>query len=189
MLLLARHGQTDWNAEKRLQGRTEVPLNDAGREQARALAGALEAERAVSGRALVSPLGRARDTAAILESLLPALSFEVEPRLVELDLGDWEGRLESDLAADARYQAFRSDPLRNPAPGGEGAIDVARRVAPLLDSIAAEDPGAERILLLGHQFTNAVIQCLATGRPLDQVRSAFQPPGTIRALRLPLRRP
>jgi broad specificity phosphatase PhoE len=56
---------------------------------------------------------------------------------------------------------------------------VARRVAPLLDELALSPPGT-RVLLLGHQFTNAVVQCLATGIPLDQVRSLLSPTGELR---------
>ncbi|HVP38078.1 MAG TPA: histidine phosphatase family protein [Candidatus Saccharimonadales bacterium] len=184
-LLLARHGQTDWNLAHRLQGRSEVPLNAAGRGEAEALAGRLAGEPL--DRALVSPLGRARETAAAVEAARPGLRFEVEPRLAEVDMGAFEGRLEAELlAADESFRAWRADPVRHGCPGGEGALDVARRVAPLLDELAAAPPGS-RVLLLGHQFTNAVIQCLATGTPLDQVRSLLAPTGELRGVDLSAR--
>ncbi|MBI5838358.1 MAG: histidine phosphatase family protein [Candidatus Eisenbacteria bacterium] len=176
-LLLARHGQTDWNRVHRLQGRTDVPLNDEGRRQAAALAGSLETERVDAAR--VSPLQRARQTAAAIEALRADVRFTEEPRLAEIHMGRWEGVLEADLAADPAYSAWRTDPVRANCPGGEGALDVARRVAPLLDELAALSPGT-RVLLLGHQFTNAVILCLVGGIPLDAVRTQLAAPGEFR---------
>jgi broad specificity phosphatase PhoE len=181
-LILARHGQTDWNLVHRMQGLADQPLNAEGRRQAHALALELAGERL--DRALVSPLLRARETAAAVEASRPGLRFEVEPRLAEVNLGRFEGRLESELLEDdADFRAWRADPLRHCAPGGESAMDVARRVAPLLDGLAASPPGTG-VLMLGHQFTNAVLLCLATGVPLDQVRTLLVPPGELRRAEL-----
>jgi broad specificity phosphatase PhoE len=181
-LILARHGLTEWNLVRRMQGLADQPLNAEGHRQARVLAQDLAAERL--DRALVSPLLRARETAAALEAARPGLRFEVDPRLVEVNMGSFEGRLESELLeGDADFRAWRADPLRHGAPGGENAMDVARRVAPLLDELAASPPGTG-VLLLGHQFTNAVLLCLATGVPLDQVRTLLVPPGEVRRAEL-----
>ena len=182
-LILARHGITAWNAEHRLQGGSDVPLSEEGVRQARELAGMLAAE--TLNRALVSTLGRARATADAIASVRQGPAFEPDPRLNEASLGEWEGRLESGLGPDPEHQAWRADPLRNRPPGGESALDVARRVAPLLDELARMPEGS-RILVVGHQFTNAVIQCLLSGTPLDQVRSLNAKPAEIRRLALPI---
>jgi probable phosphoglycerate mutase len=183
-LLLARHGITAWNAEKRLQGGSEVPLSPEGRRQAEALAAALATE--TLHRALVSALGRAQATAAAVAAARTGPPFETDRRLDEVNLGEWEGRLESELAGDPAHEAWRADPVRSRPPGGENALDVARRVAPLLDELARM-PSGSRILVVGHQFTNAVIRCLLTGTPLDQVRSRYSQPAEIHRVDLPFR--
>ena len=87
-LLLVRHGETDWNAEGRLQGQTDTSLNDYGRRQARRLAERL-AERPFDAL-VASDLSRARETAEILAERL-GLSVELDRDLREKDWGSWEG--------------------------------------------------------------------------------------------------
>ena len=89
MIHLARHGQTAYNAEGRFQGLLPVPLDDTGREQARALA---QTAAGVELRALVcSPLARARETADIVAARI-GLTPEEDARFVETDTGDWTDR-------------------------------------------------------------------------------------------------
>ena len=92
---IIRHGQTDWNAEWRLQGQKDIPLNDTGRAQAqgnglrlKALAGDLDGHDFVS-----SPLGRARETMELARTAagLPARPYRIDERLKEICFGDWEG--------------------------------------------------------------------------------------------------
>src|SRR5262252_2076150 len=87
-LLLVRHGETDWNAEGRLQGHTDRPLSDFGRRQARALADELAGDSIVAVYA--SDLSRARETAEIVAAQL-GLEVALDPRLREKDWGTWEG--------------------------------------------------------------------------------------------------
>jgi len=87
-LLLVRHGETDWNAEGRLQGHTDRPLNDHGRRQATALASELAHERLDALYA--SDLARARETADIVGERL-GLPVVLDPDLRERDWGSWEG--------------------------------------------------------------------------------------------------
>ena len=87
-LLLARHGQSVWNAERRFQGATDVPLSPLGRAQAEALGQALRGRRLAA--AYVSPFRRARETAqlALAGTDVPLVTFD---DLRELSLGSWEG--------------------------------------------------------------------------------------------------
>ena len=87
-LLLVRHGETDWNAEGRLQGHTDRPLSDYGRRQARELADELDGEEFEAVYA--SDLARARETAEILGERL-GLPVVLEPDLREKNWGSWEG--------------------------------------------------------------------------------------------------
>lgn len=90
-----RHGQTDWNAQRRLQGQKDIPLNDTGRMQATQNG---EVLRRLLGRAedfnfVASPLSRTRETMQLLRRAmdLDPLDFRTDERLVELSFGDWEG--------------------------------------------------------------------------------------------------
>ena len=87
-LLLVRHGETDWNAEGRLQGQTDRPLSDYGRRQARRLADELESEEFQA--IYSSDLARARETAEIVGHRLE-IPVELDPDLREKDWGTWEG--------------------------------------------------------------------------------------------------
>ena len=85
-LLLARHGETDWNREGRWQGGSDTSLNERGREQARELAQQLDSVDAIYS----SDLARAAETAAIIAGTL-GVEVRVDPRLRERSFGDWEG--------------------------------------------------------------------------------------------------
>jgi broad specificity phosphatase PhoE len=89
ILYMARHGETDWNAAGRWQGHTDVPLNDKGREQARALAEALRAHGIAA--AASSDLSRARDTARIVAEVLGVGFAHADPDLRERRFGIFEG--------------------------------------------------------------------------------------------------
>src|SRR5262245_65615545 len=94
-LLLTRHGETDWNREHRVQGHTDVPLNENGREQARALA-----ERLVDvplAAIYASDLARARETAEIVARRL-GLGVVLDPGLREKNFGSWEGLTDVEIA-------------------------------------------------------------------------------------------
>ncbi len=99
---MIRHGQTDWNAEGRLQGQRDIPLNETGRAQAAGNGRALKAllGETVSGFDFVaSPLGRTRETMEILRGAmdLPPLAYRTDPRLLEVSFGDWEGHTLAEL--------------------------------------------------------------------------------------------
>ncbi len=95
MLYFIRHGETDWNAARRLQGQTDTILNEKGRAQAHRHARVLlSAEPGIARFDFVSsPLSRARQTMELVRSSLglPPEDYRVEPRLAEIHLGDWQG--------------------------------------------------------------------------------------------------
>ncbi|MUK00709.1 histidine phosphatase family protein [Vibrio cholerae] len=117
-LALVRHGRTAWNHERRMQGRSDVPLDDHGREQAEA-AGRLLG-RAVWARVVTSPLARAHESAAIICSHLPGTEMIVDADLLERDYGTAEGM----KVGDAHEQWPQQD-----YPGAEPLIAVAHRMA------------------------------------------------------------
>ena len=135
-VLLVRHGETDYNATGRFQGRADTRLNDRGREQSRALACAL----ANAGLLALysSPLARARETAQIVGAQL-GLAPVYDDRLVEADTGEWQGRLCADVIAEdpGGFAAWRAAEPAFRFPGGESVAEQAARVAASLADVAA----------------------------------------------------
>jgi len=136
-LVLVRHGQTDWNVERRIQGTSDIPLNDTGRRQAREAAKLLRREH---WDAIVSsPLSRARETAEILSAELGLGEVELVDALQERNYGAAEGLTGAE--AEERYQGR--------VPGRESPQEVLDRVHPALVALAEEHPG-KAVLVVSH---------------------------------------
>jgi probable phosphoglycerate mutase len=151
ILYVARHGETDWNAAGRLQGHTDVPLNDRGRAQARALAERLRGERVAWVAS--SDLSRARETAEIVAHALGVGFAFADHDLRERAFGAFEGLTREELTArhgDA-WRAYQADP-RN-VPDGAETEDVlaARVVTAMLRAAKRLDPrdGAALVVIHG----------------------------------------
>jgi probable phosphoglycerate mutase len=134
VILLARHGETTWNRDRRFQGQVDVPLNDTGRDQARALAEAARSEQLAALYA--SPLSRARETAEIVGAEL-GLEPRLDDRLKEVDVGDWAERLKPDIERDdpEAWAAFRAAGEDFRFPGGESLREQTERVVAALVDI------------------------------------------------------
>lgn len=168
-LWLARHGQTDWNLEGRWQGQSpEAPmLNETGKQQALAI---LEQALDLDFSAIYSSdLPRAQQTAELLARSLD-LPVSLEPRLREMDLGLWEGMLYDEIRTQYPLEFARRlrDPMHTRAPGGESPLDVAERVVPATNEIAARHPG-ESVLIVSHGISLAILACHAQDTPLECV--------------------
>lgn len=138
-LYLVRHGETDWNRQRRIQGLTDIALNDSGREQARATARRL-ATRRWDG-VFTSPLSRARETAEIIAAELGMPQPTALDALVERNYGEAEGL---DFA-----EVDRLWPERAAVPGQETREEVTERVLPALQELAGAHPG-ESLLVVSH---------------------------------------
>ncbi|WP_251863617.1 histidine phosphatase family protein [Achromobacter sp. Marseille-Q4962] len=169
-----RHGETDWNRQRRLQGWQDIPLNDSGREQAGMLAARLGAQaRETPFHALyTSDLQRAHDTARPVAELL-GLRVRVEPGIRERGFGVLEG-LEMDridvLAPEAAAAWKSRDPLRA-LDGGETLGQFQARIVATVDDVASRHAG-ERILAFTHGGVLDIIWRHASGVPLDGPRDA-----------------
>ena len=147
LIFFIRHGRTDWNDSSRFQGRTDVPLNDAGRAQAASLAARMRDWR---GTVLYSStMSRAFETAQILSANCGGL---IEPRegLVEMGFGDWEGRtfMELEKSATEHFHSWRANPFGNVPQGGETFEAIRARLKPVLDEVLRED--AARVAVVSH---------------------------------------
>jgi alpha-ribazole phosphatase/probable phosphoglycerate mutase len=167
-LLLARHGQSIWNAERRFQGRTDVPLSPLGVEQARALGRALRPYRLAA--AYVSPFRRAVETAEIaLEGTgVPLVPLE---DLRELSLGEWEGCTVEEISGQAGdpYKAWLLAPHDCPPPGGEPLDAVSARVRAAVDRIAAAHAPGDDVAVIAHGGVISVYACCLLGCSFNQL--------------------
>lgn len=194
-LYVLRHGQTDWNAAGRLQGATDIPINETGRAQARRNGRALAAH--ISDPAALafasSPLVRATET---LDIALAEMGVEAEPlrdaRLMEARFGTWEGRLMTDISVEEpdAWETARKDRWRVTPPGAPGTAEnfetLAARVEDFLeetflagdaDMLVATHGGVMRVVsvIFGHGDADDVG---ALPTPQDRVM-AVRPGGTV----------
>ena len=154
MLLLVRHGETDWNADGRLQGQTDRPLSEYGRRQAQRLAGELADQ---SFEAIyASDLSRARETATILGERL-GLAVALDPDLREKNWGTWEG-----LTSVERDRVEFV---------GESTEAHSDRMLRALRRIADRHPGERPVLVVTHGGSMRRVQVAAMGMALPVVEN------------------
>ncbi|MDE1198876.1 MAG: histidine phosphatase family protein [Pseudomonas sp.] len=140
-LYLIRHGETDWNARRLLQGRRDIPLNAVGQGQAVVSGTCLKwlLPDATTVDFIASPLGRTRQTMEIIRQQLglDAADYRTDERLVEINFGEWEGLDWQQIAErqPERYQARQADPLNFIPTDGENYPHVFERVGSLLNSL------------------------------------------------------
>ena len=146
-LLIARHGETDWNREGRWQGFSDQPLNSLGRRQARALA---ERLRTAGTAALYSSdLARATETAAAVTAAT-GLVARLDPRLREIDVGAWSGLSREQVRArdPEAYAIWERGELER-YPEGESFTELRRRTAEAFTEIGDRHPG-ETVAVVCH---------------------------------------
>lgn len=167
-LCLVRHGETDWNAQRRLQGSTDIPLNRQGLRQARATAERLADER--FDHLYSSDLGRAMETARASAERL-GLDILPLPDLRERNYGQFQGLTHDE--AQQRYPALQPrlrarEPHATP-PGGESLAVFSQRVERAFESLVATHTGAT-LLIVSHGGVLDIAYRLATGMPLEAPR-------------------
>ena len=169
-LIFVRHGETAYNAESRLQGQLDTPLNARGREQARAIGGTLrsllgpEIDRLDEAEAFfASPLERARETMDIARDAmgLKPGRYHLDPVLKELSFGVWEGLTWPEIEVrDAKgLRARRKDRWAFAPEGGESYAMLAVRLRPWLDSLS------EHAFVISHGGVARVLMALIAGVP------------------------
>lgn len=149
-----RHGETNWNLQGRIQGHQDSPLTERGRAQAHQQGQIIHDIAALvavagTGGLFVSPLGRARQTAALA---LPGHRPVIDPRLAEIASGTWEGMLKADLPQGANDLAVYTN-----APGGEGMAGLMARVRSFADDLTGPS------IVVSHGLWGQVLRGLAQG--------------------------
>jgi len=182
-IYFVRHGETDWNAEGRYQGSQDIPLNVRGQGQAEQNGELLKRLLARSGRTAtdftwyVSPLSRTRETMNRIRARLdePLPEITIDPRLVEVSFGIYEGHLHTELSTGAMAMAGERDAsfwYFRP-PGGESYEDVRQRVL---------DFGASLIgpsIIVSHGGILRVLRHLIEGFPHERAVNWFPPQDSV----------
>ncbi len=161
-LYLVRHGQTDYNLKNLLQGSTDNPLNETGRQQARQLARMLED---VPFEIIYSsPLKRAKETAEIIREVnIYKPPILLDERLKEIDMGEWEGRYFPAILEEHRemFERVRENPFEYVPPGGESFSQFVDRLRSFVEELRGKEH--EVVLIVAHQMVNSVLRILVEG--------------------------
>jgi len=159
-IILARHGETEWNVEEVFRGRIDIELNETGMKQAALLAeylGGVKIDAIYS-----SPLRRALKTAEMIASY-HKLEVEIAPGLIDFDYGKWQGLPHQEVKH--RYEELYAEWLKNPhlikMPAGESLSDVRERALNVVDEAVAKHEGT--IALVSHRVVNKVLICALLG--------------------------
>nr|WP_179228688.1 histidine phosphatase family protein [Leptolyngbya ohadii] len=160
--LLVRHGETNWNRDKRFQGQIDVPLNDQGRVQAGQAAEFLK--DVTIDRAVSSPMLRPKETAEIILKYHPDITLELDDRLCEISHGLWEGKLEAEIEAEfpGELKQWQIAPETVQMPEGENLQQVWDRVVLAWQDLVASTPESQgdrptTVLVVAHDAVNKAI--------------------------------
>ena len=184
-ILLARHGETPWNAEGRYQGQIDIPLSPVGEGQANALGQRLKDVRI--DRAVASPLSRAQLTARLALGDARADMLQTDADLQEIAHGEWEGLLASEIQQKdpARLLAWREEPENVLMPGGESLRQLLDRswrgLARATEGLGEDDT----LLVVAHDAVNRVLLCRILGLPIARLWTFRQAPTTLNLLEGP----
>ncbi|MEO0536923.1 MAG: histidine phosphatase family protein [Cyanobacteria bacterium P01_A01_bin.123] len=187
-MLLVRHGETDWNRDKRFQGQRDIPLNDNGRAQGAKAAEFLKAipiDAAVSSSML-----RPKETAELILQHHPGLDLRLEDGLREIGHGEWEGMLEADIEAGypGLLQQWQDAPETVQMPGGENLQEVWQRAIAAWKAIVAAHSGSDTpktVLVTAHDAVNKAILCHVLGFEPNQFWTFKQGNGAVSVIDYP----
>ena len=177
-IILIRHGETDWNLVRRIQGgESDTPLNDTGKNQAAALANRLQDEHITA--VFSSPLQRALHTAEAIASR-HNLEVQILPSLKEIKVGTLEGCLATDIMQRFDEYLCGDGNGKEPhtPPGGESVEDLQKRVWEMITSLTAQHPNG-KLVLVTHYFVIMAIVCRLLDLPLTRMARLKLTNGTI----------
>ena len=159
-IIIARHGQTEWNVGEVFRGRVDVELDETGLKQAELLAEYLS-DRKIDA-VYTSPLKRAHKTAAAIASH-HNLEVEINDGLIDFNYGEWQGLSHQEVKDKYKklYEEWTENPQLVITPGGESLEDVRKRAASVVDEVTASYEGT--VVLVAHRVVNKVLICALLG--------------------------
>jgi probable phosphoglycerate mutase len=156
-----RHGETDWNAERRYQGHADIPLNDKGRAQAARNGAALKGRIDPRAVFVSSPLVRATETLEIMREAmgLPKKRYALDDRLIEIDLGSWNGKTYDEIGRQdpGVHERREKEKWNFRVPGGESYAETAARVREFLTGL--DRPA----VIAGHGASGRILRAYLLG--------------------------
>lgn len=182
-LYLARHGQTEANRQRRFSGRKDTPLTERGREQAKAIGLALKNELGEAPQIgfVSSPLKRAEITMEIAREALglPGKGYTIEPRIEEIDLGEWDQlTAEQARARDPRlFDARAADKWDVHVPGGENYAEVALRAEDWVTGLTSDT------FAISHGAFTRILRGLFMGLDANKMSVLDEPQGVVFRIR------
>jgi broad specificity phosphatase PhoE len=179
-LFLVRNADTDFSRDRRVAGRRDIILSDAGRRQASATAGNLAGIDIAE--ILASPLPRAVETAELLAGPLN-VGVVRDPRLIDFDAGSWEARPHDEIAVSAEYQRFLRNPVAESIPGGEKLMDVRDRLVAAISQALADNELGANILIVSHAGPLRVLLAHYLGMSINHYHRLRLSPASLSVLR------
>jgi phosphoserine phosphatase len=156
-VILARHGETEWNASEIFRGRVDVPLNKKGEQQAQYLGEYLSGEKI--DVVYSSPLKRAATTAGAIASR-QSLTVSIAPALIDMNYGEWQGLASGEVQQKYPevYPCWLNTPEQALIPGGESLENISQRALPFLLESVKTHPG-KKLVLVSHRVIHKVLIC------------------------------
>ncbi len=164
-ILLIRHGETRWNREEVFRGQSDIPLNDFGRRQAKALGNALLNWGLEQPQFITSPLSRAHETATIAAaSFSQEKEIITEEAFIDICFGEWEGKTVKQVEKifPEMYKQWKNNPGQVEFPGGESLDEAAERAEKRIFFIARKDPNKIKVII-SHRAINKALLCRLLG--------------------------
>lgn len=178
-LLLIRHGQTDWNAGRKVMGRQPIGINAVGERQLRALASALRTHAVHAIYA--SPTARTQQSAALIAENY-AVPVQEIPEFVEIDYGDWVNEPFANVESQEIFSDYLLRPSQMQIPGGERPREVLERVQRGLARLREQHDGA-RVVVVSHADVIKAALLHVLGAPLDQWQQLHIDNGSLSVVR------
>ena len=168
MIYLCRHGQTEFNLIRRRQGQLDSPLTALGQAQASAMGRSLSGRVGTAFRIFASPLGRAHHSARLIAAELGGAPITLDPRLMEIGMGSWDGTTNAQIQASHPdlWARFSEDELWFQSPDGESYAIFAQRLALALADIAADRTAVK--IIVAHAVVSRVLRALHLGLTPEQ---------------------
>ncbi|TET48277.1 MAG: histidine phosphatase family protein [Dehalococcoidia bacterium] len=159
-IILARHGETEWNVAEVFRGQIDIDLNETGVKQAELLSGYLSTSAIAA--VYSSPLKRALKTAEIIAQP-HKLKVDVEPDLIDFNFGKWQGLSHQEVKEKYRdlYATWITHPEQVRMPDGEALEDVSKRVIRVRNKVIENHRGT--VVIVGHRVVNKVMICTLLG--------------------------
>ncbi len=191
-LYIIRHGETQWNKEGRIQGSSDIPLTDLGRELARLTGEGFARDGISFDRIYTSPLDRATETAGIigertLSGEITSENFIIDPHIIEMNFGNYEGQVLREIRGEDKNidNCFTVPSLFIPDEKGESFYEVCGRINDFIDSILLPLEGkADTVLVVCHGTVVRAFLHRMDGLAIDDFWNISQPNCCINHVRL-----